>query len=156
MRTENSIKNSIIGILGQVFNIILNFVSRTIFIFILGANYLGVNGLFTNILSMLSLAELGIGSAIIYHMYKPLANKDEEKLKSLMHLYAKAYRYIGLVVAIVGLSIVPFLGVIIKDKPNVEHLTIIYLLFLANSVVSYFFAYKTSIITADQKVILFQ
>ncbi|NRT70225.1 lipopolysaccharide biosynthesis protein [Clostridium beijerinckii] len=151
MRTENSIKNSVIGILGQVFNIILNFVSRTIFIFILGANYLGVNGLFTNILSILSLAELGIGSAIIYHMYKPLANKDEEKLKSLMHLYAKAYRYIGLVVAIVGLSIVPFLGTIIKDKPNVEHLTIIYLLFLANSVISYFFAYKTSIITADQK-----
>ena len=151
VRTKNSVKNIVIGLIGQAFNIVVNFISRTIFIYILGVSYLGINGLFTNILSMLSLAELGVGSAIIYHMYKPLATKDENRLKSLMKLYSKTYKIIGIVVALLGISIVPFLNNIIKDKPNVPHLTIIYLLFLTNSVVSYFFAYKVSIINADQK-----
>lgn len=151
MRTRNSIKNSLIGILGQLFNIGINFISRTLFIQILGANYLGINGLFTNVLSMLSLAELGIGSAITYHMYKPLANDDREKIKSLMYLYAKSYKIIGLIVGIIGISILPFLDLIINDAPNVDNLSIIYVLFLLNSVISYFFAYKTSITIADQK-----
>lgn len=151
MRTKNSIKNIIFGMVGQAISILLSFVSRTVFIYILGTNYLGVNGLFSNILSMLSLAELGVGSAIIYNMYKPLANKDEGKLKSLMQLYSRAYRIIGTIVAIIGISIVPFLDFIIKDKPNISNLTLIYLLFLLNSVTSYFFIYKSSIIIADQK-----
>ena len=151
MRTKNSIKNIAFGIAGQLVSTLLNFVSRTVFIYVLGANYLGVNGLFSNILSMLSLAELGVGSAIIYNMYKPLAENDKEKLKSLMKLYARAYNYIGCIVAIIGLTITPFLDYIIKDKPDIPNLTFIYLLFLLNSVVSYFFVYKSSLIVADQK-----
>ena len=151
MRTKNSIKNSIFGIGGQAINTLLSFISRTIFITMLGADYLGVNGLFSNILSMLSLAELGLGSAIIYNMYRPLAEGDERKLKALMSLYEKSYKIIGITIAIVGCLISPYLSYIIKDTPNIPNLIIIYLMFLMNSVVSYFYIYKSSIIMADQK-----
>ncbi|MCM3118460.1 oligosaccharide flippase family protein [Neobacillus sp. MER 74] len=151
MRTKNSIKNTAYGIAGQLIGTILSFISRTLFINILGASYLGINGLFTNILSMLSLAELGVGSAIIYTMYKPLAEKDQTKIKALMRFYATAYKMIGCIVALLGLILLPFLDYLIKDKPNIPNLTVIYLMFLTNSVVTYFFAYKRSIITADQK-----
>ncbi|NLM05233.1 MAG: oligosaccharide flippase family protein [Clostridiales bacterium] len=151
MRTKKSIKNIMFALGGQILNSIITFISRTIFIYILGSDYLGINGLFTNILSMLSLAELGVGSAIIYSMYKPLADNDEYKISALMNLYSKAYKIIGAVVAVIGISLTPFLGYIIKDKPNVDNLTFIYLLFLLDSVLSYYFAYKRSIITADQK-----
>ncbi len=151
MRIRNSIRNMIVALFAQLFNVILNFVNRTIFINVLGSNYLGVNGLFSNILSMLSLAELGIGSAIVYHMYVPLANKDEEKLKTLMKLYKKAYILIGIIVTIIGVLILPFLDYIIKDNANISNLKIIYSLFLLNSACSYFFVYKGSLITADQK-----
>lgn len=151
MRTKNTIKNTAYALGGQLFGIILSFVSRTVFINVLGANYLGINGLFNNILSMLSLAELGVGSAIIYSLYKPLAVKDESKIKALMGLYATAYRIIGCTVALLGIILVPFLDYLIKDNPNLPHLTVIYLMFLSNSVITYFFAYKRSIIMADQK-----
>lgn len=151
MRIRNTVKNTAVGLIVQVLNTALTFISRTVFIYALGADYLGINGLFSNILSMLSLAELGVGSAIIYHMYKPLAVKDEARLKSLMKLYEKAYRRIGCIVGGLGILLVPFLNYIINDKPNVPNLTLIYLLFLANSVVSYFFVYKSAIITADQR-----
>lgn len=151
MRTSNSIKNTTYAACGQLFVTIFSFVNRTIFIKILGVNYLGINGLFSNVLRMLSLAELGVGSAIIYSMYKPLAEKDENKIKALMNFYASAYHFIGCIVAILGIMLVPFLNYLIKDKPNIPNLTIIYLMFLANSVTTYFFAYKASIIMADQK-----
>lgn len=150
-RTKNSIKNSVIGVLSQVINIALSFVVRTVFIKKLGVDYLGVNGLYTNILTMLSVAELGVGSTIIYNMYKPIANNDELQVTKLMNFYKNAYHFIGIVVAIIGVSLVPFLDYIIKDKPNVPNLTFIYLLFLCNTVLSYFFAYKRSIFTADQR-----
>ena len=151
MRTENSIRNTVYGLGGQLLGVIFSFASRTLFIYILGANYLGVNGLFGNILSMLSLAELGVGSAIIYSMYKPLAENDEGKIKAIMGLYATAYRIIGCAVALLGISLLPFLNFLIRDKPKIPNLSIIYLLFLGNSVITYFFAYKSSLIMADQK-----
>lgn len=151
MRTKNSIINISFGIGSQILSMLVNFISRTIFIYFLGVNYLGVNGLFSNILSMLSLAELGVGSAIVYNMYKPLAENDINKLKSLMKLYKRAYNLIGGIIGIVGLAISPFLNIIIKDKPNIPNLTLIYILFLLNSVISYFFVYKSSLIIADQK-----
>lgn len=150
-RTLNSIKNISFGIGGQLISTILSFISRTIFIKILGIEYLGVNGLFGNILSMLSLTELGISNAIVFSMYKPLAEKDKSKLKGLMKLYRQAYIIIGIVVFLIGISLVPFLDYIIKDKPDIQNLTLIYLMFLFNSVITYFFAYKRSIIIADQK-----
>lgn len=151
MRTINSIKNITVGIGGQIITQIINFVNRTVFIYCLGSEYLGVNGLFTNILSILSLAELGVGNAIIYSMYKPIANNDKEKIKALMKLYARAYKYIGIIIGIIGILLTFSLDSIIKDKPNIPNLYIIYWLFLLNSISTYFFAYKRSIITAHQK-----
>lgn len=151
-RTENVAKNAWFALITQVGNILLSFVSRTAFIYILGIEYLGVNGLFTNILMLLSFAELGIGNAIIYSMYKPLATDDKEKIKSLMDLYAKAYKLIGVFVAVVGFFVIPFMDYIIKDALDInENINLIYLLFLANTTFSYFFVYKKSIIIADQK-----
>lgn len=150
-RTANSLKNTIFGVTSQVLIVLLNFGVRTVFIHYLSIEYLGVNGLFTNILTLLSLAELGFGSAMIYSMYKPVANDDQRKIAALMNLYKKVYIFIGLAVAILGLMLLPFLDNIIKEPPDVEHLTFIYLLFLLNTVVSYFFAYNRSIITAHQK-----
>lgn len=151
-RTKNVAKNAWWALVTQILSIILSFISRTIFIYILGVEYLGINGLFTNILMLLSFAELGIGNAIIYSMYKPLAINDEEKIKSLMALYAKAYRLIGIIVFISGLIVIPFMDIIIKEIPSIkEDIIHIYLLFLINTTVSYFFVYKKSIIIADQK-----
>lgn len=151
-RTKNVAQNAWWALITQILSIILGFVSRTIFIYILGVEYLGINGLFTNILMLLSFAELGIGNAIIYSMYKPLAIKDEEKIKSLMMLYAKAYRLIGIIVFVSGLFVIPFMDTIIKEMPDIkENIIHIYLLFLMNTTISYFFVYKKSIIIADQK-----
>ncbi len=151
-RTKNSTRNAGVAIISKISYTIMSFICRTIFIKILGTEYLGVNGLFTNVLSMLSLAEMGIGVAIIYKMYKPIAEDNHERIKTLMHFYKGAYTTIGIVILIIGLSIIPFLGKIIKDAPNInENLTYIYILFLANTSISYFFAYKKSIITAHQK-----
>ena len=151
-RTKNVAKNIVFALLGQIIKILLSFISRTIFIRILGIEYLGLNGLFTNVLMLLSFAELGIGNAIIFSMYKPLATDDKEKIKSLMNLYAKAYRLIGAFVFIAGLLVIPFMGYIIKDTPPIkESINCIYLLFLVNTTLSYFFVYKKSIIIADQK-----
>ncbi|MDF2685616.1 MAG: hypothetical protein K0S55_797 [Clostridia bacterium] len=151
-RTDNVVKNMVFASACQVIYLILSFISRTAFINILGVYYLGVNGLFTNILTTLSFAELGIGNAIIFSIYKPLAENNTEKIKALMALYKKAYQIIGSIIVIAGLSVIPFLDLIIKDKPDIdENLVFIYILFLANTAISYFFIYKKSIITADQK-----
>lgn len=145
-------KNATITLLMQLIKNILAFVSRTIFVKVLGAEYLGVNGLFTEILTVLSFAELGIGNAIVFSLYKPLAQKNNEKIKSLMKLYARAYQAIGIVIAVLGVCVVPFLKHIVGDISYVkENLVLLYLLFLLNTVVSYFFVYKKSLIIADQK-----
>lgn len=151
-RTANSIKNILSGFLGQFVTIILGFINRTVFINCLATEYLGVNGLFTNILSMLSLAELGIGTAIIYALYKPLADKDEKQISKLMNFYSKAYISIGIVIFILGIALMPFLHLIVRNEPNiVESIYVIYFIFLFNTAISYFFSYKSSLIIADQK-----
>lgn len=150
-RIENSVKNSLLGVIVQVSNILLGLIVRTVFIHCLNVEYLGVNGLFSNILTILSLAEMGVGEAVVYNMYKPIANKDYVQIAKLMNLYQQAYRAIGGIVAVVGLCIIPFLNFIIKDQPDIENLTLIYILFLVNTVFSYFFAYKRSIFSADQQ-----
>lgn len=153
-RTYKSVKNSIFALLGQVVTIILNFLSRTVFIHTLGAVYLGVNGLFTNLLTVLSFAELGFSTAIIYEMYAPLAKSDNRKVAGLMNLYAKIYRYIGISIFIAGMTLIPFLEDFIKDTSVIPQdlppLWIVYILFLVNTSASYFFNYKRSIIVASQ------
>lgn len=152
-RIENASRNIFFGYLGNSVTILLGFISRTIFIYTLGVTYLGVNALYTNVLSVLSLAELGIGTAMNYSLYKPVAERDYEKIKALMRLYKRAYRVIALIVAIIGLLLVPFLKYIIKDPGNIGiiDLMIYFLLFLFNTVSTYFVSYKYSLVNAEQK-----
>lgn len=150
-RTYNVIFNAFANVGGQIITLVLSFLTRIVFIRTFGENYLGINGLFSNILTVLSLAELGVSSAIVYSMYKPIANKDYEKLSALMNYYKKLYHTIGLVVAILGLMVVPFLKVLVNVNADIGNVTFYYLLYLSNSVASYFLVYKTAILTADQK-----
>lgn len=151
-RLKNSLVNMKTSFIMQIINKLMAFIVRTIFIQSLNTEYLGVNGLFTNILTMLSFAELGVGTAIIYSLYKPIADNDTEKIKSLMQLYKKSYNIIGTVIFILGILLIPFLDIIITEIPNIkENIILIYILFLLNSTVSYFFTYKKSLIIAYQK-----
>ena len=151
MRVQNSVKNIIFGLSGQVISILMAIIVRTIFIYTLGIEYLGVDGLFTSLLMMLSLANLGFDTAMIYSLYKPLADENQQKIKALMDLYKRAYRVIGIVVLIIGLILLPFLPFLMNGGTDINHIEIIYLLFLINSVSSYFLVYKQSIIIADQR-----
>lgn len=150
MRIKNSLKNIIFGLSGQIISAIMGFVVRTVFISTLGIEYLGVNGLFTNILLLLSVANLGFDTAIIYNLYKPLAEGDQRKIQGFMNLYEKAYRIIGLVILVIGLSLLPFLPYLMNGETTIREINLIYILFLLNSVSSYFLVYKHSIIVADQ------
>ena len=149
-RTKKSIKNIKYALVGQVSALLITFVSRTVFVKILGEEYLGVNSLFTNILTMLSFAELGIGAAITYSLYSPLANNETEQIKSIMLLFKKVYKYIGVIILILSVLLIPFLDNIAKDGYDVNGVYLIYFLFVINSVVSYFYNYKRSLIIADQ------
>ena len=151
-RTQRSAQNVLVGLGGQAIEMVLKFVGRTIFIYCLSAEYLGVNGLFGEILTMLSLAELGIGSAIVFALYKPLKNNDEKQIAALMNLYSKAYVVIGISVAVVGAALIPLLKYIIPDPGEIgNQIYPIYLFYLFNTSITYFFSYKTSLLTADQK-----
>ncbi len=151
-RIYNSIKNIFLGIGNQILLLILTFISRIIFVRILGAEYLGINGLFSNILTILSVAELGMGSSIIYSMYKPLANNDTEKISALMNYYKKMYNIVAVVVAILGICLMPFLEYLVNTTDEIENINIYYLLFLANTVISYLLASRSVILNADQKL----
>lgn len=149
-RKEKSMKNLVTAMIGQVIGLVISFIARIVFVRILGAEYLGLNGLFTNILTVLSLAELGVGEAITFSLYKPLASKDERKCQMLMQLYKKVYIIIGIMILILGVSITPLLNLLIKDIPNIPYINLIYILFVLNTSVSYFFSYKRNLIIADQ------
>ncbi|WKG28837.1 lipopolysaccharide biosynthesis protein [Priestia aryabhattai] len=151
MRIQNSIKNMVFGLSGQIISMAIGIIVRTVFIYTLGVEYLGVEGLFTSILLMLSLANLGFDTAIIYSLYKPLAENDVCKIQALMNLYRNAYRIIGVIVLIIGLSLFPFLPYLMNGETNINNIDLIYLLFLIQSVSSYYFAYKHSVIIADQR-----
>lgn len=151
-RTKNTVRNIFAGFLGQIINSVIGIISRVVFVRCLSEAYVGVNGLFTSILSALSLAELGIGSAIGYELYKGIAKKDEEELAAYICWYGKAYKIIACVVAMIGLMLLPVIPYLAKGSEAIkENVTIVYLLYLLNSVVSYFYKYKVTIITADQK-----
>lgn len=151
-RTEYSILNILTGVGGYFLNTLLGFVCRMVFVRCLAADYLGVNGLFTNILTMLSLAELGVGSAIVFALYKPLAENDEEKIASLMKVYSKAYRTIGVLISVVGLALMPFIDLIIQEQPNIsESIYLLYVINLFNTASSYFFSYRSSLLIAAQR-----
>lgn len=151
-RLKNSALNFASGFLGRMLAILLNFAVRTIFIYCLNEAYLSVNGLYSNILTVLSLAELGFGSAMVYRMYAPVAVKDYQKAAALLQFYKKIYIIIGVVIFFLGLCVIPFMDYIIKDKPDISGLTLYYILFLVNTSISYWFSsYKASVLYADQK-----
>lgn len=152
-RTINSIRNIFFGFISQGITSILAFINRSIFIYTLGNTYLGLNGLFSDILTLLSLAELGVGTAITYSMYKPVAENNERDVSALLNLYRKIYTIIGIVVTILGLALTPFLSFFISDlPPGLNNLHAIYLLYLLNTSLSYFFVYKQSMLIATQRI----
>ena len=154
-RVVKSVRNTIFGMIGLLCSLIISFVSRSIFIRILGVEYNGVNGLFSNILSVLNLAELGFATSIAYALYKPLQDGDEKTAAMLMDYFAKIYRIIALIVAVVGCCCIPILQYLISEDISelsfsLNELRIYFAMFLANTVCSYLLAYRRTIITADQ------
>lgn len=151
MRTKYSVKNFILQFITNITTVIFLFVSQTLFIKLLGIEYNGLNGLFTNIIAILNLFELGIGSSITYNLYKYTKTNDEENIKSIMSFYRKTYNYICLLVLFIALLFIPFLKYIIKDVTIDINITFVYLLFVITTISSYLFSYKRSIIIANQK-----
>ena len=151
-RTEYSILNILTGFGGYALNTVLGFACRMVFVRCLSDSYLGINGLLSNFLSMLSLTELGIGSAIIFALYKPVSVNDEEKIASLMRIYKYAYRLIGTIIAVLGICMIPFLQFVIGETPEIrENFYLIYGIYLFNTASSYFFTYYSALITAYQR-----
>lgn len=154
-RSFYAMKNVFMGYACTFFMDLIAFTNRTVLVWVLGKNYVGINGLFTDILGVLSFAELGIGTALNFSLYKPIAENDKEKVKSLMQLYKTAYRIIACVIALVGICLLPFLQYIVKDPGNVGNIRIYYCVFLFNTVTSYFVSYKYSLVNARQENYLF-
>ena len=150
-RIENSAKNFIANAGAQIVAIILNLFSRKVFIRTLGEDYLGINGLFSNIITVLSLAELGIGTAIVYSMYAPIAEGNKKKISALVWYYRNLYIAIALIIAAMGLAFYPFLDFFINLDTNIPQIKYYYFLFLIQTVSSYLIVYRTSVLTADQK-----
>ena len=149
-RTEYSAINTTVAMAARIIAILTGYLTRVAFTRTLSEDYLGINGLFTDILNILALSELGVETAITYALYRPISEGDTEKQKSLMYLYRKFYRVIALTVLVAGLLIIPFMDVLIKDQPQVDHLILIYLMCLFNSVLSYLLIYKRTLISAHQ------
>lgn len=152
-RTKNATKGIIFGVFLNLYKIIIKFVMRTIMIYTLGVEYLGLDGLFVSLLKMLSLAELGVGGALTFSMYKPIAENDEKTICALMKLYKIYYRVIGFIILIIGLIICPFIPNLIKSNlPSSVNIYVLYLMNLLTTVLSYWlFAYKNSILQAHQR-----
>lgn len=153
-RTKNATRNILFGVILKVYQILVPFLMRTAMIYLMGVQYLGLNSLFTSVLQVLNLAELGVGSAMIYSMYKPIAEDNNTTICALMNLYRTYYRIIGAIIAAVGLFLTPFVPKLISgDVPQGINIYVLYLLNLGATVLSYWlFAYKNSILQAHQRV----
>ena len=153
-RTGNVMMSSSAGTVAYLLSAVMGFVYRTVFIKILSADYLGINGLFTNVLMLLSMTEMGFGAAITYRFYKPIAENDVRKVGELMNFFKVIYRTVGSVIFLIGMCLYPFIECLIKDPGSVPKdvdLHLVYFLFVVQSVISYAFIYRASILRADQK-----
>lgn len=154
-RTDNAIRNAKYVLFAQALSLVFSFITRRFYVEFLSAEYLGLNGLFSNILTVLSLAELGIGTSVTFSLYKPIAERDEVKTAALMRFFGRAYTVIGTVVLAVGLLLVPFLRFFVDDieavLDAVPRFYLIYALYVIRSACSYFFTYKRTLLVADQK-----
>ena len=157
-RTKNAMKTSAAGVTVNLLKILLGFGYRSLFLMILSETYLGINGLFTSILQVLSLAELGISTAIVYRFYEPISRDDVLRVGMLMNFFRRVYLVIAGVILALGLAVMPFLHLLIRNSaevPSDVNLYVVYLLFLGNTLSSYLFTYKLTLLTADQKNYLF-
>ena len=150
-RSVKSSKTAFFSITAKTLDLLIAFVTRTLFIKIFGVGLLGVSGLFTNVISILALADLGFGTAMTYSYYKPIADNDYEKIAQLNRFYRKVYNVIAVAVLVIGLALTPFLKYIINLKEPIDHLYLYYIITLSNTVVSYLFVYKSSVINAHQE-----
>ena len=152
-RTKNTIKGTFSGLINKAITIFGSFLVQTVVVKVMGLQYAGLNNLFTSILSVLSLAELGIGAAIVFAMYKPVADDDVNKINALLHYFKKFYFCVSFVILLVGIFIIPFIpSFIAGDYPDTINLTTLYLIYLLNAVISYLPpAYYSSIPSAHQR-----
>ena len=150
-RTEFATLNTSIALAIQPFSVIIGFINRTIFVSILGVTYLGLSSYLTSIVSILSLAELGIGEAMSYALYSPLVREEHGKINAFMILFKKLYRIIGVSIFVFGGILSLFLPNLIKDYTINNELYWIFFLFIFNSGSSYFFAYKRTLLYVDQR-----
>lgn len=150
-REINSIRNISVGMVYQGISLVMNFLVKTVFIKTLGAEYLGINGLFTNIFVLFSFAEFGIGVAMNYSLYKPIVKGDTEKICGLYNYYRKLYRIMSLLITAVGLCVIPLLPYIVKTETQIKGIAIYYLIFLVNIIVYNLFIFKAYIFLADQR-----
>jgi len=152
-RTKNGIRNIGAAIVNSSILLLLPFITRTAIIRILGSNYLGLSSLFSSIFTVLNLADLGFGSALVFSMYKPVADNDKEKVSALLNMYRRIYYIIGIVIFIAGLTLMPFLHYLIKGPwPINVNIYLLYLIYLINTSISYFiFSYKQALFIAYQR-----
>lgn len=150
-RAKLASANIIFGLISNFVTIVLGFISRAVFIQVLGAELLGIEAVFTSLIQMLSLADLGLMSVMTFSYYQPLAKNDRTRLKALTCFYRKLYCCIALVIAVLGSALIPLLPYIVNTSTEIPNLLIFYLLFLADTVISYLFVYRTTILRADQK-----
>ena len=152
-RVKNAKRNIVFGIINKIITLSLPFVVRMVVIREIGAEYLGLGSLFTSILQVLNITELGFSSAVVYSMYKPIADDDNETLCAILRFYKKVYFTIGVIIGILGLILLPFLQKLIKGSvPEDINIYILYLIYLLSTVISYLlFAYKNSLISAYQR-----
>lgn len=152
MRIKLSLKNLIYGSLSQASSSLLSFIVRYVLIHTLGAEAVSLNGLFREVIAMLSLAEMGVGTVITYNLYVPLKENNEKKLAELMNLFKKAYHFIALTILLLGLLLFPFVHLLVsKIEIELGYLRLIYFLFLIQTASSYLFSYKSALLNADQK-----
>ena len=149
-RSKNTILNIVIGFLSQIGILLLSFIGRGIFVYFLSVDYLGINGLYSNILSVLSLAELGLGSVVQFFLYKPVAENDQPLIRSLMHYFKKLYVGVAAAILGLGLMLIPLLNYIVNSDLPQNELIIYYFIFLLNSVASYLSAHKVALLAAYQ------
>lgn len=151
--TKNTKRNIVVGVINKIVLVILPFAVRSVIVNVLGSQYLGLNSLFSSILSVLALSEMGFGVAMVYHMYKPIADDDQKTINALLNLYKKVYRVIGIAILVIGAVLIPFLPNLISgDYPKDINLAVVYSIELLNTALTYFlFGYKQSLLVAYQR-----
>ena len=150
LQRSSAIKNSASAMIGNGINILAKFVAQRVFVQVLGIQFLGLNGILSNVISVLNIAELGISSAIIYNLYGPIKKHDVNTVRSLLKFYRKAYNLIALVTGVTGIAIMPFLHLIIREPISGVNIYLAYLLSLLGTVASYLLSYRQSILYATE------